>query len=368
MLPYIASPRLRITILLWLTATIVGCNSPMKLLQPTLTAPTNSKPISASAKDTSSDDTPPLPPAKSGHGGYYQDDGPGEHPPAGLQATPDAVPTLEPYSRSANRPYVVFGKTYVPITDSRPLSQHGVGSWYGKKFHGQRTSSGELYDMYKMTAAHPILPIPSYARVTNLNNGKQVIVRINDRGPFHSNRIIDLSYTAALKLGYLGSGSSELLVERLLSEDIEKIAQAKKDASAAIAAIALPLPTIPTTPPPVDAVSTEITRMLQTDSAAGQPISLVEQPDVTSKNTLSAGISTNHIYLQLGAFSQAENAQSTRSRLTQLNVTILPPIDMVRSGDFFKLYSGPFTSRWEAEKTALKLQEFGIRKVLIVER
>ena len=131
-------------------------------------------------------DLPVLPPANSGRGGYYQDDGPGDNPPANLQDVPDAEVKAEPYSRLANRPYVVFGKTYTPLINEEPYSQRGVGSWYGKKFHGQRTSSGELYDMYKMTAAHPTLPIPSYARITSIDTGKQVVVRINDRGPFHS--------------------------------------------------------------------------------------------------------------------------------------------------------------------------------------
>ncbi len=171
---------------------------------------------------------PNLPAAGSGRGGYYQDDGPGDKPPDGLLELPDPIPKLKPYSASGNKPYVVFGKTYTPITDDQPFKQRGIGSWYGKKFHGQKTSSGEMYDMYKLTAAHPTLPIPSYARVTNLGNGTQIIVRINDRGPFHSSRIIDLSYTAALKLGYLGKGSSELEVERLLPEEIERIAAVKQ--------------------------------------------------------------------------------------------------------------------------------------------
>ena len=165
-----------------------------------------------------------LPPANAGRGGYYLDDGPGDETPDNLQAVPDAEPRVEPYASKGNKPYVVFGKTYTPVVDSQPFRQRGRGSWYGKKFHGQKTSSGELYDMYKMTAAHPTLPIPSYARVTNVSNGAQVIVRVNDRGPFHSSRVIDLSYTAALKLGYIGKGSAELDVERLLPAEIERMA------------------------------------------------------------------------------------------------------------------------------------------------
>ena len=185
---------------------------------------------------------PALPAAGSGRGGYYKDDGPGDHIPDGLLDVADAEPQVEPVSKAASRPYAVFGKTYVPITDNnQPFIQRGVGSWYGKKFHGQKTSSGELYDMYKMTAAHPTLPIPSYARVTNLKTGKQVIVRINDRGPFHSSRIIDLSYTAALKLGYLGTGSSELEVERILPEEAQRMADARRNGGGTTLAAADPI-------------------------------------------------------------------------------------------------------------------------------
>jgi rare lipoprotein A len=147
-------------------------------------------------------------------GGYYKDDGPGERAPP--SSTPDAVPRLEPLHRFANRPYEVFGKSYVPHTALQPFRQRGAASWYGKRFHGNRTSSGEAYDMYKMTAAHPTLAIPSYARVTNLANGKSVVVRVNDRGPFHAGRIIDLSYAAAARLGYLQAGSAQVEVESIV--------------------------------------------------------------------------------------------------------------------------------------------------------
>jgi len=146
-------------------------------------------------------------------GGYYLDDGPEAQPPANLDAVPDAVPRHEPLHRFANRTYVALGKPYTPQSERRPHSEEGMASWYGRRFHGKKTASGEPYDMYAMTAAHPTLPIPSYARVTSLKNGRSVVVRINDRGPFHSNRVIDLSYTAAHKLGYLGQGSARVRVE-----------------------------------------------------------------------------------------------------------------------------------------------------------
>jgi rare lipoprotein A len=151
-------------------------------------------------------------------GGYYKDDGPGANPPSNLASIPDPTPKSEPLHRFANRPYEVFGRKYVPFTKVQPYQQRGMASWYGKRFHGQKTASGEPYDMYAMTAAHPILPIPSYARVTNLRNGRQVVVRINDRGPFHSGRVIDLSYAAANRLGLIGSGSGEVEVDAIVPD------------------------------------------------------------------------------------------------------------------------------------------------------
>ena len=161
-------------------------------------------------------EAPPPPAAAPGKGAYYKDDGPGASLPADLAAIPDAVPRAEPLHRFANRPYQVFGKDYVPVLSVAQYRQTGIGSWYGRRYHGAPTSSGEPYDMYAMTAAHPTLPIPSYVRVTNLANGRSVVVRINDRGPFHSDRIIDLSYTAAWKLGYVEAGSARLEVEGIV--------------------------------------------------------------------------------------------------------------------------------------------------------
>src|SRR6185503_1260976 len=127
-------------------------------------------------------------------------DGPGANPPANLAQVPDAEPRIEPLrSGGPNRPYEVFGRWYTPLGGDAALSERGLASWYGRKFHGRPTSSGETYDMYAMTAAHKTMPIPSYARVRNPANGHEIIVRVNDRGPFHSERIVDLSYTAALK-------------------------------------------------------------------------------------------------------------------------------------------------------------------------
>ena len=151
------------------------------------------------------------------HGnGYYKGDGPGGPPPVNLDKLADATPKAEPLNPGANTPYTALGRKYVPYTSLKPYRQRGVATWYGRKFQGKRTASGERYDMYAMTAAHTVLPIPSYARVTNLANGRSVVVRINDRGPFLSDRLIDLSYAAAYKLGYANAGSAKVEVEAIL--------------------------------------------------------------------------------------------------------------------------------------------------------
>jgi rare lipoprotein A len=157
-------------------------------------------------------------------------DGPPAQPPAGLAQLPDAEPRLEAIrSGGPNKPYEALGRAYVPITDDRPFVERGLASWYGRKFQGLRTSSGEPYDMYAMTAAHPTLPIPSYARVRNPANGREVVVRINDRGPFRPGRIIDLSYTAALKLDLL-RGVAQVEVERITAAAISSGAWRRAEA------------------------------------------------------------------------------------------------------------------------------------------
>ncbi len=154
-------------------------------------------------------------------GGYFEDDGPPMFSSAdGYQNAPNAVVKLEPPKKAANRPYTVAGKRYYPMTGDAPLTQTGMASWYGKKFHGKKTSTGEVYNMYAMTAAHPTMELPSYARVTNLANGRSIIVRVNDRGPFLNNRIIDLSYAAASKLGYVKNGTALVKVERITRAQI----------------------------------------------------------------------------------------------------------------------------------------------------
>ena len=363
--------RLRVISILLLLI-LAGCSSvPTTPVPPT---PTVAK--AGSAKSSH----PALPAAGSGRGGYYQDDGPGDEIPDGLQDTPDADPRIEPYATRGNKPYVVFGKRYSPLIDDQPFTQRGYGSWYGKKFHGQKTSSGELYDMYKMTAAHPTLPIPSYARVTNLSNGKQVIVRVNDRGPFHSSRVIDLSYTAALKLGYIGKGSAELQADRLLPADIEQILAAKNNGtSTAVQTASLAPTSTPVSAPAVDATTLD---PLAIKIAAIQPANAITNetapttsssvqmtPAVASAST-AANVATGAtgFYLQFGAYSQMANAESMRTRLSQDLGSALPQLSVEPSNNLFRIYSGPFATREQAMSAATQAQQAGITKPFIVQR
>jgi rare lipoprotein A len=285
---------------------------------------------------------PKLPAAGSGRGGYYQDDGPGDNPPAGLRDVPDAVVKYEPYAKFANKPYSVFGQTYTPLVNDEPFTQRGVASWYGVKFHGQRTSSGEPYDMYKMTAAHPTLPIPSYARVTSLDSGKSVVVRINDRGPFHSDRIVDVSYTAALKLGLLGKGSHQVEIERLFPDDPTRIATVRRAATSAAQAA----------PAPAEIAALMLEDRVAMDSAA------VARPQPEAAKPASG------FYLQLGAYGRAGKAEEMSEMLKKSGVE--QALEVVRSGSVNRLYSGPFETRALAQEAARSLPtSLGLKPIVV---
>ncbi len=338
---------------------------------------------------------PVMPAAGSGRGGYYLDDGPGDNPPDNLLAIPDAEPKIEANFARNNRPYVVFGENYTPMPVDAPFKQRGIASWYGKKFHGQKTASGELYDMYKMTGAHPTLPLPSYVRVTNLSNDRQIIVRINDRGPFHSSRIMDLSYTAALKLGYLGHGSSEIEIERLMPDEISRMekdrlgeralpldepaaARAPMQVFAALDTKSMPVKTFVSGPAPEEgavippamtsgsALTIDMPAPRPSDTIVPLPLAL--PAPAASSATATAPVSSTGYYLQLGAYSQAPNAEAARVRIQRTSPDTLSSTEVVQTGAVYRLYSGPFTSRTEAEKAAQKVQDTGGPKPFIVQR
>jgi rare lipoprotein A len=288
-------------------------------------------------------------------GGYYLDDGPEENPPDNLDRVPDAEPRPEPLHRFANNPYSVFGRDYVPATGLKPYRARGIASWYGKRFHGQKTSSGEPYDMYAMTAAHPTLPIPSYARVTNVANGRSVVVRINDRGPFHSDRIIDLSYTAAYKLGYIARGSTEVQVESI----IPGAAPAGAPTVQARAASADPLAELlavrhPGTSPQG---STELPSPL-----AGEGLGERGEPPK------AAGGADGNVFLQLGVFSSSERAENLRTRVLRDLAWLGEKLFVVARDGKFRLHVGPYASAGEAHGIAERIRAVLDVKPLLIPR
>ena len=271
-------------------------------------------------------------------GGFYQDDGPGDQPPPEvIDAIPDAVPKPEPLHRFANNPYSVFGRDYVPLRTLQPYKARGIGSWYGRKFHGQKTSSGEPYDMYGMTAAHPTLPIPSYVRVSNPANGRAVVVRVNDRGPFHAGREIDLSWTAAWKLGYIGSGSAVVEVESVLPGQT-------------LAATAPP-----PTPPPIPPQTLDDDPIARLAAAAAEP----PLPQVQDAR--------GH-FLQLGAFGNRDNAEALRARLTRELGELSAKLVVQAAGKLFRVQLGPWPDAAAAQLAGGRLREILGMAPVIVQR
>jgi rare lipoprotein A len=229
----------------------------------------------------------------------------------------NAVPKMEPITRAGNsNPYTVLGETYHLLPTSGGYKRVGTASWYGSKFHGRKTANGEIYDMYGMTAAHRTLPIPAYARVTNLSNQRVIVVRINDRGPFHASRIIDLSYAAALKLGFADRGTTEVEIEVIT-------------------------PTNPREKAPMRNISPVIADRLA--------IPKVRAAEERSIDHLPSG----GVFLQIGAFAQrpsADRLQRAISVMTSL------PIEIIRHRELFKVKIGPIKN-----STRLKMLEKKIR-------
>lgn len=267
-----------------------------------------------------------------GGGGYYKDDGPADDIPINLDAVPNATPKHEPLHRFANRPYEVLGRKYVPQTEIRPFRQEGVASWYGRKFHGQKTSIGDTYDMFAMTAAHPTLPLPSYVRIINPANGRSVVVRLNDRGPFHAGRVIDLSYVAAHKLGYVNDGSARVIVETVIP--------GATPLAAPIYAAAVPRDSAQ-----LDALSQQL--MNDRDSGADD---LFDLPPSMPQST--------GVFLQLGAFASMENAENLKTRLTQELDWLTDPPRINSAGNLYRLQLGPYADRASAERVAQRIQSY----------
>jgi len=246
-------------------------------------------------------------------GGYYQADGPGVPISSTAAARiPDAVPRIEPHAPANSRPYSIEGRRFVPMTGSQPFTQEGTASWYGRQFHGRKTANGERYDMYAITAAHPTLPLPSYARVTRLDTGRSIVVRVNDRGPFKSGRIIDLSYAAAAKLGFVEQGSIRVRVQAITHEDIRR-GRVGVNASA---------------------------------KAGVRPAAVAPQT------------ANGPVYLQFGAFSQQSNAQSLMKILTdQLPANEQSSLHIHHNNGLYRVRTGPYSSRSEALSAAERIRQ-----------
>lgn len=242
--------------------------------------------------------------------------------PEGLADLPDPVPQAEPKSRSGNsKKYQVFGKTYHVLNSSEGFRETGLASWYGKKFHGRKTASGDKYDMFQLTAAHKHLPLPTFVRVTNLANGRTVVVRVNDRGPFHPGRIIDLSYAAAAKLHLVG---------KIGMVEVEAISPGRK------------LP-----PPP------KLKVRLQTDESAEEP-----EP-----------IRTTQRMLQVAAYSDPVNAVAMREELSGLGIDpVLIRVGLLDNGDtVHRVLVGPFDERQRMDQARIRIRGAGFEAIPIAE-
>jgi len=225
--------------------------------------------------------------------------------------TPDAVTRNEPLSRYGNmESYKVYGTTYYTLPSSKGYREQGTASWYGTKFHGKRTSSGEPYDLYAMTAAHKTLPLPTYVEVTNLNNGRSVIVKVNDRGPFHDDRLIDLSYAAATRLDILPTGTGQVEIRAIEPDETG-------------------------------------TAVMPAVTPAGAPTAQVQQNDT--------------LYLQVGAFSSRDNAERLQNDLLSQNIGGVRIVEATTdAGTFFKVQVGPLVSHMEANRVTQELKTLGI--------
>jgi len=297
-------------LMLFCALCLVACSS-QSTVKP-IPAPSASKPATASSS------TPVDASSSNKAGGYYLDDGPGANPPQDMDSIPNAVPRKEPLLDRSNKPYKALGAEYTPMTRYQPYKVSGVASWYGKRYHGKKTSSGEIYDMYSMSAAHPTLPLPSYVKVTNPANDRFVVVRVNDRGPFKHNRVIDLSYAAAYKLRFSAQGSTLVEVEAIDLSDIKSYSQLTK------------APTVATPTP----VATSIASSNNTNTSA-----------------------TAQYFIQAGAFKNEVNAQSLMKKIQGLAIEQNAGFNSEYNNGFYRLKLGPYASKLEADQVAAVIRE-----------
>lgn len=317
---------------------LAACTAPPRQETPPASAP---PPPVATAPQPAPGAPPVQFPRK---GGYYLDDGPGANPPANLEAVPDAVPRAEPLHRNAMRPYTVMGREYTPMNALTPYRARGVASWYGRRYHGKLTSIGEPYDMYAMTAAHPTLPLPSYVRVTHVASGRSVVVRVNDRGPFIDSRLIDLSYTAAYKLGTLKGGSALVDVE-LIVPGAARPALASAPTPTSTPAVS---PAAKPVPPPSGPAAPNAT--VAAPPAASAPAAL-------PASQIPVATEAGRVYLQLAAFGSKDNADAYASRV-RADVSWLDGQLRVHPREgLFRVRVGPYPNRDEARQAAERIHQ-----------
>ena len=283
-------------------------------------------------------------------------------PPAGLGGVPDAVPRVEPRSRNGNPPfYEVFGKRYYVLSSSSGYWERGVASWYGPGFHKERTSTGEPYDMYGMTAAHKTLPLPAYLRVTNLQNGRSIVVRVNDRGPFVGNRIIDLSYTAAAKLDMLRNGTAMVELRSIdpAAPPAVITASAALPAAAALSAAAAGSP--PASTPvaaPLTVISTAEAATVSVPASTSAPSS-TSAPASTSGPGNAGGAPA--LFVQAGAFADPANAQRLADKLRGGRYgKVFVRDDQVAGRRMYRVRIGPVPNVAEFDRVVAALEQAGV--------
>lgn len=294
-----------------------------------------------------------LPEVKQKRGGaYYLDDGPHDAVPPNLDAIPDAVPRAEPVRAANMKPYEALGRTYTPMTRLAPYKERGVASWYGRRYHGQKTASGEVYDMYGMTAAHPTLPIPSYVRVSNLKNGRSVVLRVNDRGPFKADRVIDLSFTAACKLDILAGGSQLVEVEAILP-GVEPGIQAAASAPPPAAKESQPVPA---------AIPSAAETVVNSAPALAAEAPPAERPDLMQA---LAPPPEPGVYLQLGAFGAKDNADNFLTHLRAQLAWLADRLQVRQKDGLYRVHAGPYASPADARTAADRVaQTLGFKPLI----
>ncbi len=306
---------------------------------------------------------------------------PGDGPTlAELARLPDPVPQVEPIRVGGpNKPYVVLGQAYEPLAADVPWRERGAASWYGNKFHGRRTASGELYSMYGLTAAHKTLPIPSYVRVRNVRNGKEVIVRVNDRGPFHSSRVMDLSYAAAVKLDIAATGTGEIELSRLTFDEIRAGAWQRGTVMDADPLVAGAGPTAPLTPDagasggganasdPMDDFVSRVARRPDAQPTPATPPGAPAAPAATAGGRAYTP-DAKGFWVQLATLGKRDGVDRLQQRIGQEMSALLPMLAVFHEPPYFKLQVGPYPSRTEAQAAASQARRALQLNPMVVER